>query len=57
MKKIKNIIIGTLIILFPIFASAIAETISRIITMEDIMNVIYILIPVSIGILIKLERG
>lgn len=57
MKKIKNIVIGTLIILLPIFASAIAETLSKIITMEDIMTVVYISIPVSIGILLKLERS
>ena len=55
MKKIKNIVIGTLIILLPIFASAVAETLSKIITMEDIMTVVYISIPVSIGILLKLE--
>lgn len=57
MKKIKNFILGISIMILPIFASAVAETISSFITMEDIMNVIYVLIPVSIGILLKLERS
>lgn len=55
MKKIKNFILGISIMILPIFASAIAETISNIITMENIMTVVYISIPISLGILLKLE--
>ena len=57
MKRIKNLILGLSIIWFPLLASTIAETLSKVITMEDIMAVVYIAIPVSIGILLKLERG
>ena len=55
MKKIKNFILGISIMILPIFASAITETISNIITMESIMTIVYISIPVSLGILLKME--
>lgn len=54
MKKIKNFILGISIMILPIIASAIAEIISNFITMESIMTIVYISIPVSLGILIKL---
>lgn len=53
MKKIKNFILGISIMILPIIASAIAEIISNFITMESIMTIVYISIPVSLGILIK----
>lgn len=58
MKIIKNIfefIIGTAIIWLPIVASFIAEKLAEIITMEQIMTVVYIAIPVLFGIIIKMD--
>lgn len=45
----------TLIVCIPIVISIIVENISRIITMDHIMTVIYILIPITIITLIKME--
>lgn len=58
MKIIKNIIefmLGTSIIWLPILATIIAEKLSEIITMDMIMTVVYISIPVLIIILIRME--
>lgn len=58
MKIIKNLIellVGTSIIWLPIIASIIAEKLAEIITMDMIMTVVYISIPVCFGILIKME--
>lgn len=58
MKFIKNIIefmLGTSIIWLPILATIIAEKLSEIITMDMIMTVVYISIPVLIIILIRME--
>lgn len=58
MKIIKNIIefmLGTSIIWLPILATIIAEKLSEIITMDMIMTIVYISIPVLIIILIRME--
>ena len=58
MKIIKNIIefmLGTLIIWLPILATIIAEKLAEIITMDMIMTVVYISIPILIIILIRME--
>lgn len=58
MKIIRNLvefILGTSIIWFPIIGSLIAEKLSEMITMEQIMTVVYISIPVLLGIIIKME--
>ena len=58
MKIIKNIIefmLGTSIIWLPILATIIAEKLSEIITMDMIITVVYISIPVLIIILIRME--
>lgn len=58
MKIIKNIIefmLGTSIIWLPILATIIAEKLAEIITMDMIMTVVYISIPVLIIILIRME--
>ncbi len=58
MKILKNVIeftLGTSIIWLPILGSIIAEKLSEIITMDHIMTVVYISIPVLILILIKMD--
>lgn len=58
MKIIKNIIefmLGTSIIWLPILATIIAEKLAEIITMDMIMTVVYISIPILIIILIRME--
>ena len=58
MKILKNVIeftLGTSIIWLPILGSIIAEKLSEIITMDHIMAVVYISIPVLILILIKMD--
>ena len=53
MKKIKNLILAILIMALPILAGMVAEIISKIITIEIIMKIVYIAIPVLIIALIK----
>ena len=58
MKILKIVIeftLGTSIIWLPILGSIIAEKLSEIITMDHIMTVVYISIPVLILILIKMD--
>lgn len=58
MKILKNVIefaLGTSIIWLPILGSIIAEKLSEIITMDHIMAVVYISLPVLILILIKMN--
>jgi hypothetical protein len=58
MKILKNVIefaLGTSIIWLPILGSIIAEKLSEIITMDHIMAVVYISLPVLIVILIKMD--
>lgn len=58
MKILKNVIefaLGTSVIWLPILGSIIAEKLSEIITMDHIMTVVYISIPVLILILIKMD--
>lgn len=58
MKILKNVIefaLGTSVIWLPILGSIIAEKLSEIITMNHIMAVVYISIPVLILILIKID--
>lgn len=58
MKILKNDIefaLGTSIIWLPILGSIIAEKLSEIITMDHIMAVVYISLPVLILILIKMD--
>lgn len=58
MKILKNVIefaLGTSIIWLPILGSIIAEKLSEIITMDHIMAVVYISIPILILILIKMD--
>lgn len=58
MKIFKNIIeflLGTSILWLPILASIIVEQLCKIITMDHIMAVVYISIPVLIISLIKMD--
>lgn len=58
MKILKNVIefaLGTSVIWLPILGSIIAEKLSEIITMDHIMAVVYISIPILILILIKMD--
>lgn len=58
MKILKNVIefaLGTSVIWLPILGSIIADKLSEIITMDHIMAVVYISIPVLILILIKMD--
>lgn len=58
MKILKNVIeftLGTSVLWLPILGSIIAEKLSEIITMDHIMAVVYISIPVLIVILIKMD--
>lgn len=58
MKLFRGIIeflLGTSIIWLPIIASIIVEKLCKIITMDHIMAVVYISIPVLIAILVKMD--
>ncbi|MBQ9314896.1 MAG: hypothetical protein IJ220_07940 [Clostridia bacterium] len=54
-KSIIEFLVGTSIIWLPIVASIIVEKLCEIITMNHIMTVVYISIPVLIAILIKMD--
>lgn len=54
-KKIIEFMVGTSIIWLPIIASIIAEQLSNIITMDHIMTVVYISIPVLLISLLKMD--
>lgn len=54
-RKIIEFLLGTSIIWIPIVGSIIAEKLSQIITMEQIMTVVYISIPTLIILIIKME--
>ena len=53
MKKIKNDILATMVFFLPILLGAVAELLSRLITMDFIMAVTYLSIPVLIGLILK----
>lgn len=53
--KIIEFLLGTSIIWIPIVGSIIAEKLSQIITMEQIMTVVYISIPILFISIIKME--
>ena len=55
MKKIIEFLLGTSIIWLPILGSIIAEQLSNIITMDHIMFVVYISIPIILIILVKMD--
>ena len=54
-KKIIEFLLGTSILWIPIVGSIIAERLSEIITMEQIMTVVYISIPVLLISIIKMD--
>lgn len=54
-KKIIEFLVGTSILWLPIVATIIAEKLSEIITMDHIMTVVYISIPILAIILIRME--
>lgn len=54
-RKIIEFLLGTSIIWIPIVGSIIAEKLSQIITMEQIMTVVYISIPILFIAIIKDE--
>ena len=54
-KKIVEFILGISIFWIPIVGSMIAEKLSEIITMDHIMTVVYIAIPILAISLIKME--
>lgn len=54
-RKIFEFLIGISIIWLPIVASIIVEKLCQIITMDHIMTVVYISIPVLIATLIKMD--
>lgn len=54
-RKIIEFLLGTSIIWLPIIASIIVEKLSEIITMDHIMTVVYISIPVLFVTIIKME--
>lgn len=54
-RKIIEFLVGTSILWLPILASIIAEQLSNIITMDMIMTVVYISIPVLLVVLIKMD--
>lgn len=54
-KEIFKFLLLSLIICIPIIVSMIVESISKVITMEHIITVVYILIPITIITLIKME--
>ena len=54
-KKIVEFLLGTSIFWIPIVGSMIAEKLSEIITMDHIMTVVYISIPILAISLIKME--
>lgn len=55
MKKIIEFLVGTSILWLPIVASIIVEELCKIITMDHIMAVVYISIPVLLISLIKMD--
>lgn len=55
MKKIIEFLVGTSILWLPILASIIVEELCKIITMDHIMTVVYISIPVLLISLIKMD--
>lgn len=54
-RKIIEFLLGTSIIWIPIVGSIIAEKLSQIITMEQIMTIVYISIPILFISIIKME--
>lgn len=54
-RKIIEFLLGTSIIWIPIVGSTIAEKLSQIITMEQIMTIVYISIPILFISIIKME--
>lgn len=54
-KKIVEFLLGTSILWLPIVGSIIAEKLSEIITMEQIMTTVYISIPILFIAIIKME--
>lgn len=54
-RKIIELLLGTSILWIPIVGSIIAEKLSEIITMEQIMIVVYISIPVLLIAIIKMD--
>ena len=54
--KFIRFLLGTSIIWLPIIASIIAKAISQIITMEAIMTVVYIAIPVLLIALLRINN-
>lgn len=54
-KKIVEFLLGTSIFWIPIVGSMIAEKLSEIITMDHIMTVVYISMPILAIALIKME--
>ena len=55
MKKIIEFLVGTSILWLPIVATIIVEELCKIITMDHIMTVVYISIPVLLISLIKMD--
>lgn len=55
MKKIIEFLVGTSILWLPIVASIIVEELCKIITMDHIMTVVYISIPVLLISLLKID--
>lgn len=54
-KKIIDFLLGTSILWLPIVASIIAEQLSRIITMDHIMTIVYISIPILLINILKAD--
>ena len=54
-KKIIEFLLGTSILWIPIVGSIIVEKLSEIITMEQIMTVVYISIPILFIAIIKMD--
>lgn len=55
MKQVRSFIFGTAILWLPILGIMIASKLAQMITMDMILNLIYISIPVLIISLIKME--
>ena len=53
--KIIRFLLGTSIIWLPIIASIIAKAISQLITMDTIMTILYILAPILLIILLRIN--
>lgn len=54
-RKIIEFLLGTSIIWIPIVGSIIAEELSQLIAMEEIMAIVYISIPILFIAIIKME--